>query len=1092
MSVDNFVDHGLDAPFLLPIFKERLDQFNNLIALIVRQIKMIDSNKRTPELEPMTYDEFYDTVQDLFHDELKSEYIKAIFKKININLEAPIDWCELFGYFPSDDSNIFDIPPVFLVSKRQQVELREEEKRRHDHIQSIVKVPQLDQVLAATLKGMILLYSSQMKLQAYTDIGDISQVTGCDYLSQLKRIITVTETSIVIWDHKPKTKNQTNFLTIKPMKNIILCICTVNLPEYLNEDCMLIGDDAGFLNQIIVGTEDLNLQKSRMESNVLQSQALDPRLLRRPILRRKLHDGWVLRVKYIPHLNCFACCSPDSIHSLVLDDIRKLGDCQPIRTLSTPRGVNAFDYCVKANTIVTGGEDKILRLWNPNMFSKPKALLYGHSCIITEVVINESDQHIISLSTEGMFRIWDVQTLAVLQVFSLGERKGDRHFNTMIFDSKTKRLITGSNAIDLIPLMSAVHDTMLVPLSHEKSINVLLYNRMNSKVVSICSKSVIMVWELQTGQKVYQIVHPHGHAIEVTAGAIDPLGTQLITGAVDGSVTMWDFYTGEKLKSFTPLTENSEEDNRISQLFFLNDGIPQLILIFGWKNKIKMIQDTPEELNLTMLGQFPDIITAACNNTSFTRKELQDLGAEFNPGKEGDLADMGFSGIDFLNVNEDGLLAIGWLNLIMLWNLESASLLQIFNKGQLPEMSNDVGEQDFMQDVKPSKVELVKFVPLKLKKADIEIIGISGTNMEFHSQASNMTVAKLSKLSLMFKFTDSYAPSEYSQSDMDMPSVVPHEDLNIAVATLLQPNPILLSAHQDGSIQFWSTEGKQLAKILPTIQFSSPIIAVCVDDHLTILIAGNQRGHIIIWDIAEFLDEPYTSNKDSINRLISWRAHTLHIVSLFYVEETSVVVSASIDCSIRVWYAPNGHYIGYFGQHSLLVLVNPSDFALPCDITETPVESKSKKSGKSDELDYPLMFDWERWKPFDRDAYNLKLTQQRKVLDLDHDKKLFKSVTIPRLKSKPIENSISGTRAMGAVFRALPVYTIDPLFQINPFDDISVTPKQGGQDSLHNFFAGERKVLTNVKKETKLTTLNPIKTCHIFNASPNPPAYVML
>ncbi|GCB78394.1 hypothetical protein scyTo_0019404, partial [Scyliorhinus torazame] len=46
------------------------------------------------EREPMTYDEFYDTVQDLFHDELKTEYIKAIFKKININLEAPIDWCE--------------------------------------------------------------------------------------------------------------------------------------------------------------------------------------------------------------------------------------------------------------------------------------------------------------------------------------------------------------------------------------------------------------------------------------------------------------------------------------------------------------------------------------------------------------------------------------------------------------------------------------------------------------------------------------------------------------------------------------------------------------------------------------------------------------------------------------------------------------------------------------------------------------------------------------------------------------------------------------------------------------------------------------
>ncbi|GCC22693.1 hypothetical protein chiPu_0001081 [Chiloscyllium punctatum] len=297
------------------------------------------------------------------------------------------------------------------------------------------------------------------------------------------------------------------------MKNIMLCVCTVTLPEYRDEDCMLIGDDDGFLNRIIVGSDDLNFQKS-MESDALRSQALDPRLLRRPILRRKLHNGWVLRVKYFAHLNCFACCSPDSVHSLVLDDIRKLGDCQ----------------------------------------------------------------------------VWDVQTLAVLQVFTTGERKGDRHINIMIFDAKNKRLITGSNIVELVPLMSAVQDSMLVPLSHEKSINVLVYSKMNAKLASICSKSVLKVWEVQTGQKLYQIEHPHGHGIEVTAGAVDQRGMHLITGAADGSIITWELYTGEKVKLIPPTTENTEDDHRISQLYFLNYGNPQIMLAFGWKNKIKLLQ----------------------------------------------------------------------------------------------------------------------------------------------------------------------------------------------------------------------------------------------------------------------------------------------------------------------------------------------------------------------------------------------------------------------------------------------------------------------------------------------------------------------
>ncbi|XP_060686828.1 WD repeat-containing protein 64-like [Hemiscyllium ocellatum] len=859
MSIQDLASHGLDYPFIEHTFKDRLDQFNNLVAVMLQNLRNLDSNRRMPDFEPMTYDEFYDTVQDLFNDELKAEFIKACFKKINIDVTTPIDWCELFGYFPSDEKSIMDILPIFMISKRQHVELREELKRRHDHIHCVVNVHHLDHVLVATLKGVILLYNSQfqMKLQTFSDIGDVSQVTGCDYLSQLKRIVAVTETSIVIWDHKPKTKNQTNFLTLKPMKNIMLCVCTVNLPEYRDEDCMLIGDDAGFLNRIIVGSDDLNFQKS-MESDALRSQALDPRLLRRPILRRKLHNGWVLRVKYFAHLNCFACCSPDSVHSLVLDDIRKLGDCQPIRTASIPRGVNAFDYCVKANTIVTGGEDKILRLWNPNMFSKPKALIYGHTCIITDVVINEADQHIISLSTEGMFRVWDVQTLAVLQVFTTGERKGDRHINIMIFDAKNKRLITGSNIIELVPLMSAVQDSMLVPLSHEKSINVLVYSKLNTKLASICSKSVLKVWEVQTGQKLYQIEHPHGHGVEVTAGAVDQRGMHLITGAADGSIISWELYTGEKVKVIPPTTENTEEDHRISQLYFLNNGDPQIVLAFGWKNKIKILQN--------------------------------------------ELTDTALSGIDLININDENLLAVGWLNLIMIWNLDMASLLQVFNEDRITETQDEVKNQELMHDVKSPIVKIVKFVPLKLQINEIEITGTSPT---FQSQSSSTLLNKVSKFSFMFK-------------------------------------------------------GNQLVKIMPTIQFSSPITAVFVDDIAALLLAGNQRGYVIIWDIAAFLGDPYSLNKDSVNRLVSWRAHNFQIVSLFHVEEANVAVTASIDCSIRVWYSPNGHYIGYFGQHSSLVLMNPSKFVLPSDIIEAPVESQSNKSDKTDQLDYPLKLDWER------------------------------------------------------------------------------------------------------------------------------------
>lgn len=55
-----------------------------------------------------------------------------------------------------------------------------------------------------------------------------------------------------------------------------------------------------------------------------------------------------------------------------------LNVCREIRGLSVPKGLNAFDYCAKANIIATGGVDKIVRVWHPHIFSRPTGKLLNH------------------------------------------------------------------------------------------------------------------------------------------------------------------------------------------------------------------------------------------------------------------------------------------------------------------------------------------------------------------------------------------------------------------------------------------------------------------------------------------------------------------------------------------------------------------------------------------------------------------------------------------------------------------------------------------------------------------------------------------
>ena len=89
---------------------------------------------------------------------------------------------------------------------------------------------------------------------------------------------------------------------------------------------------------------------------------------------------------------------------------------RPAKTVSVNRGVNAIDFSARANVIAAGGDDKVVRVWHPGTLSEPAGRLVGHTFTIVDIVINDTDQHVISLSTAKIIRVWDIQTFTLLQV----------------------------------------------------------------------------------------------------------------------------------------------------------------------------------------------------------------------------------------------------------------------------------------------------------------------------------------------------------------------------------------------------------------------------------------------------------------------------------------------------------------------------------------------------------------------------------------------------------------------------------------------------------------------------------------------------
>ncbi len=66
--------------------------------------------------------------------------------------------------------------------------------------------------------------------------------------------------------------------------------------------------------------------------------------------------------------------------------------------------------------IVTGGNDAVVKMWNPFITTTPSLYLQGHQAPVLHVVINHKKEQVISVSKTNEIRVHDLNTQVCLQV----------------------------------------------------------------------------------------------------------------------------------------------------------------------------------------------------------------------------------------------------------------------------------------------------------------------------------------------------------------------------------------------------------------------------------------------------------------------------------------------------------------------------------------------------------------------------------------------------------------------------------------------------------------------------------------------------
>ena len=101
--------------------------------------------------------------------------------------------------------------------------------------------------------------------------------------------------------------------------------------------------------------------------------------------------------------------------------------------------------------IVTGSNDKIVRVWNPVVTTKPISLLSGHKAGLNDVKIRADKRLIFSYDKKAVLKVWDIDIGYCLQTLPLRfPRYSINYFILWLFNLSLKHNVLCNFSFDIL------------------------------------------------------------------------------------------------------------------------------------------------------------------------------------------------------------------------------------------------------------------------------------------------------------------------------------------------------------------------------------------------------------------------------------------------------------------------------------------------------------------------------------------------------------------------------------------------------------------------------------------------------------------
>jgi WD40 repeat protein/energy-coupling factor transporter ATP-binding protein EcfA2 len=225
------------------------------------------------------------------------------------------------------------------------------------------------------------------------------------------------------------------------------------------------------------------------------------------------------------------------------DHTLKVWDIETGRELRTLTGHTDWVHAVAVTGdgvfAVSGSFDSTLKVWELET-GRLVATLAGHQSLVNGVAVSADGRVAVSGSQDSTLRVWDLAQQRQVQVHLLTDNRGE--IKAVALTPDARYALCGGGVLTLWDLSTGEVVRSIdvgggwveaVAISHDGR-------------CAVSGEQELTAWDLETGQPLRTF---NGHTSWVNGIALDPQGARMITGSSDGTLKVWDFETGNLLRT---------------------------------------------------------------------------------------------------------------------------------------------------------------------------------------------------------------------------------------------------------------------------------------------------------------------------------------------------------------------------------------------------------------------------------------------------------------------------------------------------------------------------------------------------------------